>query len=71
MRRNSFAVGLGADFGLDDDLVAGQRREDAAQLHLRRAVAARGLDVVDAQFEGAVDGGFEVRLVLGRDLIRA
>ena len=51
-------------------LSRGKRRENAAQLHFRRAVAAGGFDVVDAQFERAVDGGLEVRLVLRRDFFR-
>lgn len=58
--------GEGGDLGLDDEFVALDLREHPAELHLAGAVAARGLDVVDAECEGAVDSGFEVGLaVLG------
>ena len=58
--------GEGGDLGLDDEFVALDLREHPAELHLAGAVAARGLDVVNAELEGAVDGGFEVSLaVLG------
>ena len=58
-----FRVGGWSDFGLDDDFFAGQLWQHVAELHFRRAVAACGLDVVDAEFECPVDAGFEVGLV--------
>ena len=62
--------GAGRDLGLDDHLVARQFGQDVAELHFRGAVAARGFDVVDAQFERAMDGRFEVCLVVARDVPR-
>src|SRR2546428_9610694 len=56
------------DLGLDDDLLARKRRQNAAELHFRGAVAARGFDVVDAELDRAADGGFEVFLVFLRNL---
>ena len=58
---------VGGDFGLDDEFFARQGGEDDAELAFGAAVAAGGFDVVDAKFEGAADGGFEVGLVVGRD----
>ena len=55
------------DLGLDDDFVAREFGEDAAELHFGRA--ARGFDVVDAEFDGAVDAGFEIFLVFGGDVL--
>ncbi|MFM2432643.1 MAG: hypothetical protein RLZZ511_3857 [Cyanobacteriota bacterium] len=34
-------------------------------MHFGGAVGAGGFDVVDAEFKGTVDGGFEVTLVFG------
>src|SRR5437762_7545249 len=53
---------------LHDDPVAGQPRENIAQLHLGRAVAARGLDMVDTQLERPANRGFQVFLVFARHL---
>ena len=39
------------DLGLDDHLLARKPRQDPAQLHLARAIAARGLDMVDPVLE--------------------
>ncbi len=64
-----FWIGGGGDFGLDDESVAGDGREDLAELDFAGAVAAGGFDVIDAEFEGAANGGFEVALVVGRDLV--
>jgi len=36
-------------------------------LHLGGAVAAGGLEVIDAEIEGAADGGLEVGLIIGGD----
>jgi hypothetical protein len=44
--------------------------EHPAKLHLRSTIAPGGLDVVDAQLDGAMDAGFEVRLTIGRDFLR-
>jgi hypothetical protein len=41
-----------------------------AQLHFRRAVAARRFDVVDAQFQRAMDARLQVGLVGARDVLR-
>src|ERR1043165_2672373 len=57
---------LRANFGLYDDLIAGEAGENTTQLHLRRAVAARRFDVVYSQLERAVDRGLEIGLVFGR-----
>ena len=58
------------DLGLHDDFVAGQGRQDVAELHFGRAVAARGLEMIDPKLKRATDCGFEVFLVLFRDLLR-
>ena len=56
------------DLGLDDYAVARQPGQHEAKLHLGRAIAARGLDVVDAQLERAVDDRLDVGLPLRRHL---
>ena len=61
--RKSFGVLHRRDLGLHDDFIARQGGQDGAELHLRRAVAARGFNMVDAEFDGAMDGGFEIFLV--------
>ena len=61
---------VGCDLGLDDDFVAGQGGEQVPQLHFGGAIAARGFNVVDAEFEGAMDGGLKVGLVVGRNFGR-
>ena len=68
--RNSAAVALRRDLGLHDHFVARQFRQQRAELHFRRAVAARGLDVIDAQFERAVDARLQIFLVGARDFRR-
>jgi len=62
-------VGRGSDFGLDDDFVPGQLGQDVAELLFAGAVASRGFDVIDAEFNRAVDGGFEIVLVVGGEAI--
>ncbi len=57
-------------FGLDDDFVARQRRQDVAKLHFRCAVAAGGFDMIDAKLHGAVDGGLEVLLIFAGNVLR-
>ena len=61
---------LRRDLRLHDHLVARQLGQQCAELHLRRAVAARRLNVVDAQRERAVDAGLEIFLVRARDVRR-
>ena len=51
-------------------LSRGSFGQHVPQLHLGCAVAARRFDVVDAEFNGAVDGGLEVFLVLPRNVLR-
>src|SRR5262249_55883925 len=57
------------DLGLDDDFVAGQCGEHGSKLHFRGAVAARGLDVVDAEFNRPVNGRLEILLIGARDIL--
>jgi len=63
-------VGHRRNFGLDDDFFAGQFGQHIAKLHFRGAVAARGFDVVNAEFEGLMNAGFEIGLVVRRNLVR-
>src|SRR5206468_10768798 len=58
------------DFSLHNDLVARQRRENVAELHLGGAVATRGFKMVYAEFKRAPDRRFEVLLVLPRNRVR-
>ena len=60
---------LGHDLGLEDHRLARILRQHRPQLHLRRTVAASGLDVMDAQFHGAGDGRFEIGLTGGGHLV--
>jgi hypothetical protein len=62
-------VGSRAVLGLHNDLVPRKSRQDPAELPFRRAVAAGGLEVVDAQLERPSDRGFEVLLALRRHLV--
>mmetsp|Transcript_71951 Transcript_71951/g.203966 ORF Transcript_71951/g.203966 Transcript_71951/m.203966 type:complete len:286 (-) Transcript_71951:133-990(-) len=61
------------DLGLDDNILTldlprgNQRSEGVAELDLRRAVAQRRLEVVDAQLKRAADGGDKVVLARGVD----
>ena len=64
------AGGLGGDLGLHDHFVARELGEEVTELHFGSAVAAGGLDVVDAELEGAVDAGFEIFLVGAGDVLR-
>ena len=57
------------DFGLHDDFFAGQSRENVAKLHFRSAVAARRFNVIDAEFQCAMNCGFEVLLVFGGNFL--
>ena len=56
------------NLGLDDYAIARQPWQHEAKLHLGRAVAARSLDVVNAQLERAVDDRLDVGLPLSRHL---
>src|SRR5437762_8213772 len=60
-------VFMRGDFSLHNDLVARQRRENVAELHLGGAVAARGFKMVYAEFKRAADDRFEVLLVVARN----
>jgi hypothetical protein len=62
-------VRRGRHLRLHDELLPRQRGQDAAKLHLGGAVAARGFDVVDPELQGAADAGFEVVLIVGRDVL--
>src|SRR5206468_8118588 len=57
-------------FGLHDDSIARQRRQNGAKLHLGRAVAARGFEVIYAQFKRPANYGFDVPLVFFGDVTR-
>ena len=46
---------LGHDLGLDDEFLPGELLQHGCQLHLGGAVAAGGLDVMDAQLDGPMD----------------
>ncbi len=56
------------NFGLDDELVAGQLGQDLAELEFGGTIGAGGFDVINAELEGAANGGFEVVLIVGGDL---
>src|SRR5207247_11275824 len=53
---------------IDYDPAAAQTTENLAWLHLGRAVAARGLDMVATQLERPANRGFQVFLVFARHL---
>ena len=57
-------VRLRRDFGLHDDFVARQFRQDRSELHLRSAVAARGFDVIYSQFQRPMNGGLQIGLIV-------
>jgi len=52
---------------LDNHPLAWQARQNFAKLDLRGAIAARGFNVVDAQFERAMDRRLEIGLAFGGD----
>ena len=58
-------VGQRLDLGLHDDLLARHAAQQRAELQFRRAIAAGGLEVVDAQFEGPPERGLQIGLVVG------
>src|SRR5688500_10337335 len=58
------------DLGLDDDPFPRDRWKHTPKLHLGAAVASRGFDVIDAEFEGAMNGCFQIRLGVRRNLVR-
>ena len=63
-------VFLRRDLRLDDQLLARKLWENQPKLALRRAISARGFDVIDAERDGAVNRGREVVLILGGDVLR-
>src|SRR5207302_9447160 len=62
-----FGIFRRRDFGLHDHFFARKRWKQPPKLHFGCTVAPSGLDVVDAQLERAMDGCFEIALVLRGD----
>ena len=60
---------LGHDLRLKDDRLARILRQHRPQLHLRRTVAASGLDVMDSQLHGAGNGRLQIGLPRSNHLI--
>ncbi len=60
-------IGRGLDLGLQDELIPRQILQQPAKLPLGRAVAPGRFEMMDAQLQGAANGGLQVRLILARD----
>jgi hypothetical protein len=55
-------IGAGANFRLHNQILPGKERQNAAQLHLRSAIAAGSFDVVDPHFQGPANRRLQVLL---------